>query len=410
MDLYREQGDGRASGIFIPGLPNRPVRDREALVTKIAHKRESDLERRSTFRKKLSMLAERTFLLILIAVVALTVCSTHSGAQAALLLEEPYGFFGIINPTGHAAIYFEQICAETPVKLRRCEPGEPGAVIARYQGIAGYDWVAIPLVPYLYSVHDPAEVPARVDRSIVANLRNKYHEEHLLSLGDRLPRGNLVRGGWAQLIGVAYERRVFAFRFDTTPEQDDALIAHLNGGKNRSHFHMLYNNCADFARGILNQYFPHTFRRSLLPDAGMTNPKQITFKLERYARKHPETRLMVFEIQQIPGYRRRSKANKNIAESLVTTGYAIPIAVMNPYLAGGLFVDFAMRGHFHLIPRNRRVLTPGNLSELTAPYPDGQNAESAGVQVPSAAASGFPESQAAQPADFGLREIKVPNE
>ena len=75
-------------------------------------------------------------------------------AQAALLMEEPYGFFGTLNPTGHNAIYFERICAETPVKLRRCRPGELGAVIARYQGIAGYDWVAIPLIPYLYSVED----------------------------------------------------------------------------------------------------------------------------------------------------------------------------------------------------------------------------------------------------------------
>src|ERR1035437_1155212 len=357
-----------------------------------------------------SMLAARKFLFVLIAVIALTSCSTRSGAQAALLLEEPYGFFGTINPTGHTAIYFQQICAETPVKLRRCEPGEAGAVIARYQGIARYDWVAIPLVPYLYAVEDPTEVPARADRAIVAKLRNRYHEEHLLSLGERLPRGNLVRGGWAQLIGVAYERRIFAFRFDTTSEQDDALIAKLNDGKNHSHFHILYNNCADFARVLLNGYFPHTFRRSLLPDAGMTTPKQIAFKLERYARKHPETRLTVFEIQQIPGYRHPSKSNKNIAESLITTGYAIPIAVMNPYLAGGLLVDYAVRGHFHLIPKNRQVLTPDNLSALTAPCPSGQNAESAGVQVPSAATGGSPETQAAPPAEFGLREIKVPNE
>jgi hypothetical protein len=60
-------------------------------------------------------------------------------AQAALLMEEPYGFFGTVNPTGHTAIYFERICAETPVTLRRCHPGEIGAVVSRYQGINGYD-------------------------------------------------------------------------------------------------------------------------------------------------------------------------------------------------------------------------------------------------------------------------------
>src|ERR1035437_754597 len=98
-----------------------------------------------------SILTARTFLFVLITVAALTSWNTRSHAQAALLLEEPYGFFGVINPTGHDAIYLERVCAETPVKLRRCETGEPGVVIARYQGISGYDWVAIPLVPSLYS-------------------------------------------------------------------------------------------------------------------------------------------------------------------------------------------------------------------------------------------------------------------
>ena len=49
-------------------------------------------------------------------------CGAHAKAQAALLMEEPYGFFGALNPTGHNAIYFQRICAETPVKLRRCGP------------------------------------------------------------------------------------------------------------------------------------------------------------------------------------------------------------------------------------------------------------------------------------------------
>jgi hypothetical protein len=94
----------------------------------------------------------RTSAFVLMTLAVLAFFPAPSRAQAALLMEEPYGFFGSVNPTGHNAIYFERICAETPVKLRRCEAGELGAVIARYKGIDGYDWVAIPLVPYLYSV------------------------------------------------------------------------------------------------------------------------------------------------------------------------------------------------------------------------------------------------------------------
>ena len=123
---------------------------------------------------------------------------------------------------------------------------------------------------------------------------------------------NFWHGGWTELVGVAYERRIYAFRFNTTEAQDDAFIAKMNGAENRSHFQLLFSNCSDFARVILNEYFPGTFKRSIFPDAGMTTPKQITYKLVRYAKKHPETQLTVFEIPQIPGYRRSSQSNKSI--------------------------------------------------------------------------------------------------
>jgi hypothetical protein len=80
----------------------------------------------------------------------------------------------------------------------------------------------------------------------------------------------------------------------------------------------------------------------------------------RYARKHPETQLTVFEIPQIPGYRHESHSAKGIDESLATTVYAIPIAIMNPYLAGGLFADYLVRGRYHLIPKHPQVLSPEN--------------------------------------------------
>ena len=67
-------------------------------------------------------------------------------------MEEPYGGFGSVNPTGHGALYFNHICAESPTQLRMCLPGERGVVISRYHKVAGYDWLAIPLVPYLYAV------------------------------------------------------------------------------------------------------------------------------------------------------------------------------------------------------------------------------------------------------------------
>jgi hypothetical protein len=114
----------------------------------------------------------------------------------------------------------------------------------------------------------------------------------------------VVRGGWTQLVGSAYERRIYAFRFDTTEAQDDAFIAQMNASRNRSHFNLLFDNCSDFARRNLDFYFPGAFRRSIFPDAGITTPVQIAQKLKRYAGKHPGMQLTVFEIPQIPGYRR----------------------------------------------------------------------------------------------------------
>jgi hypothetical protein len=336
------------------------------------------------------------------------VCCSQGRSQAALLLEEPYGFFGTLNPTGHVAIFFERVCAATPIQLRRCHPGELGAVIARYQGIHGYDWVAIPLVPYLYSVENTSEVPLEVDHDKVVRLRNKYRESHLASLG-RMSRGNLVHGGWTQLVGAAYERRIYAFRFDTTPEQDDALIHRLNTHPNKSKFNLLFNNCADFGRAVLDDYFPRTFRRSIFPDAGMTTPKQITYKLVRYARKHPKRQLTAFEIRQIPGYRRESHSIKGIDESIVTTAYAIPLAIANPYIAGGLFVDYLIRGRFHLIPRDPQVLGPDNLSTLTMPALPTENLVSTGnstESLPSAESNAEDATDSSSPAVPGGDELQ----
>lgn len=347
----------------------------------------------------------RTFAFALVILVLSSLACQRSRAQAALLMEQPYGFFGTVNPTGHNAVYFERICAETPMKLRRCKPGEMGAVVSRYQGMVGYDWIAIPLVPYLYSVENAFEVPAHVDRDTVHRMRNLYRETHLTSLGQDVPRGNFLHGGWTELVGVAYERRIYAYRFETTEEQDDAFIAKMNAAANRSHFQLLFNNCADFARVALNFYFPGTFRRSIFPDAGMTTPKQIAFKLMRYARKHPETQLTVFEIPQIPGYRRMSRSNKNIAESLVTTGYAIPLVAVNPYLAGGLFVDYLVRGRYHLIPKHPQVLGPDNLDGLTVSAAPVQNPENPESETAGAVEGYSMDTPAQESTSLGLKEM-----
>jgi hypothetical protein len=320
--------------------------------------------------------------LILASIALLLVACPLCRSQAALLMEQPYGLFGQLNPTGHNAVYLARLCAETPVELRPCRAGEYGAVIARYEGIDGYDWIAIPLIPYLYSVNEISEVPERVDRATVERLRDNYRETGLTSLGNNVSDGNFAHGGWTELVGSAYERRIYAFWFQTTPAQDDALMEKLNAAPNQTKFSLLFSNCADYARVILNNYFPGKFRRSIFPDAGMTTPKQIASKLVRYGRKHPEAHLRVIEIPQVPGYRRSSHSNKDVAESLVTTVYAIPLVLLNPWLTGGIAVDYVVRGRYHIIPKHPQVLGPDKLSQLSLSPPSSTEPASAETAAP----------------------------
>jgi hypothetical protein len=288
-------------------------------------------------------------------------------AQAVLLLQDADGIAEALSPTGHDAIYFARICAANPTKLRRCAPGELGVVIGRYRGIAGYDWLAMPLIPYLYSVDDSSRVPTHVTREMVQELRVHYHDAHLTRLGPNVKEGSGVHRGWNQLVGAAYERRIYALRFDTTEEQDDTFIAKMNADANRSHFNILFRNCANFSGGVLDFYFPHQFGRRILPDAGIVTPRQVAYELQRYARRHPEIHLSVKEIPLVPGYHHTSRVGKSAAESMIVTGYVIPIAVLSPYAAGAIVADDLIWGRYPLSLKNARVLGPETMASLASP-------------------------------------------
>src|SRR5260370_36834575 len=93
------------------------------------------------------------------ALMLLLVChAARAKADAAFLMEEPFGGFGSVNPTGHAAVYLNHVCAETPTRLRICRPGEAGAVISRYHKINGYACIAIPLGAFLSPVNRVEDV------------------------------------------------------------------------------------------------------------------------------------------------------------------------------------------------------------------------------------------------------------
>ncbi|MFB3826318.1 MAG: hypothetical protein ACE15B_06090 [Bryobacteraceae bacterium] len=283
-------------------------------------------------------------------------------AGVALLVSEPFGRFGFLTPTGHASVYLSAICAETPTRLRPCRPGESGAVISRYNRIAGRDWIAVPLLPYLYAVERPEEVPEWVDAALVARLRDGYRRAHLRELAPDGPEGEIPKGDWIQLAGAAYDRGIYGFALDTTPEDDLRLIRHLNSQKNQRRFNLLYRNCADFARSVINFYYPGALRRSLIADAGISTPKHSAKALVSYCRKRPGMDLRHFAIPQIPGTRRSARM-RGVSETLIRSKkYVVPLIVWQPWIAATAGAAYLISGRFNPAGSGYAVCEPDTLA------------------------------------------------
>ncbi len=269
-------------------------------------------------------------------------------ADVALLLAQPFGRSGALNPTGHIGVYLTRVCAATPTVLRRCQAGETGVVISRYNRVGDFDWVAVPLIPYLYAVEQAVDVPAFASRDTVLALRDSYRRSHLRQVAPDSAAGASPVGHWMQLVGAVYDRQIVAFSVRTTPAQDDELIAELNAGENRRRFNILFRNCADFARDLINRYYPRAIRSSFVADLGFTTPKQIAKGLVRYGTQRPELGLSAYLIPQIPGNRPDSGRARGVLESFVKTKkYAVPLTMVEPWVPVGLAAMYLVRGRFN---------------------------------------------------------------
>ncbi len=263
--------------------------------------------------------------IFLASLIVLAFAPNSANAQATLLLEEPYSYDGTFAGTGHAAVYLSRVCAETPTVLRRCNPGEQGVVLSRYHHIEGRDWIAVPLIPYLYAVENPGDIPLYANSKLVSFLRNEYLKKMDLTGDDRY-----------QAVGSAYDRTTYGFRIETSPEQDDELISRLNAETNRESYALLNRNCADFAKQIINFYYPHAVHRSVIADIGTMTPKQAAKSLAHSAKRHPQMQLTTFIIPQVPGLK-RSKPVHGVLESLVLAKkYVTPVLVFHPFLVAGV--------------------------------------------------------------------------
>jgi hypothetical protein len=284
---------------------------------------------------------------ILILLIFLFGRPDPAAGEAALLVAEPYGKFGFFNPTGHAAVYISGVCAETPTKLRPCEPGETGVVISRYNKIGGFDWIAVPLMPYLYAVEKPEDVLKIAEDEAIARVREKYRQAHLRDLVPDDPQRKVPEGDWMQLVGSAYERNIYGFTIETSIEEDMRLIELLNSGENRRRFNLIWRNCADFAREILNFYYPGAVKRNIIGDLGIMTPKSAARTLVKYSERHPELSFAHFMVPQIFGQRSSTRL-RGVNESLIrSTKYVIPLIIIEPWAAVSAAAAYLLFGRFN---------------------------------------------------------------
>lgn len=295
-------------------------------------------------------------------------------ADMALLLHQPHSTFGFFNPTGHTSVYLSRVCAESHVQLRRCRDGELGVAISRYNRIAGYDWVAIPIIPYLYAVEHPEQAPAHTDRKSVAELRDAYRRNHLRELTPDTEDGVIPKGDWPQLVGAAYDRKIYGFAIETDEAADDALIEFFNSRANKRRFNLLFQNCADFSKGMINFYYPKTAKRNIIADIGITTPKQISRSLVKFSKRNPDLRFSTFIIPQVSGNIKRSTAVHGVIESLIRSPkYVVPIAVASPWAALGGAAAYITGGRFNPEKYASEVLAPETIEEYLFNFSDYHN-------------------------------------
>ena len=102
---------------------------------------------------------KKWFLIIIFTIILAPVAIR---ADVSFLLLESIGVAGEFTGSGHAAIYLSNICTDDGISLRPCRETESGVVISSYPNFGNgstYEWMAVPLAPFLYGVENQDQVP-----------------------------------------------------------------------------------------------------------------------------------------------------------------------------------------------------------------------------------------------------------
>lgn len=297
-----------------------------------------------------------------LALAVLLAClgCTPARADVGVLLNESLDTsVARITGSGHSAVYFSRVCAETPVKLRLCRPGEQGSVISNYTTLGEdqpFEWNVVSLSVYLYGVEDPKDRPLIGSHNIKHALEERYREKYLTGYCDGKVCRTSNSAEWREMVGASLSRSLYIFVVDTSAEQDLKFIAEFNSEPNVNHFNGATRNCADFSRRILNFYFPHAAKPDYLNDFGMTTPKAIARTFSHYAEQHPEAHFRVLHFAQLPGTIKRStecragteqlfRSKKLLVPMLIFADHELPFVVASYMLTGRFNPEHELENH-----------------------------------------------------------------
>jgi hypothetical protein len=287
------------------------------------------------------------------AFLALLLCiPSRASADVGVVLNESLDIsMDRITGSGHSAVYFSRICADTPVRLRLCRPGEAGSVLSTYTNLGEdqrFEWNVAPLNIYLYGVEDPQNRPLFGSPKIKRALDERYRQNYLADYCTTQSCRTGDAAEWRYMVAATLSRGVYIFIVETSLQQDREFIERFNAQPNVNHFNGVTNNCADFAMRVINSYFPRAAKTSYLNDFGMTSPKAISRSFTRYALKHPEAHLRVLHFAQVPGTIKRSSEVHSGTEQLYhSKKLLLPMAIWAPHELAFVAGSYLLTGRFN---------------------------------------------------------------
>jgi hypothetical protein len=115
-----------------------------------------------------------------------------------------------------------------------------------------------------------------------------------------------------------------------------------------SRYNGFHYNCADFAKDVVNFYFPHAVHSNRVNDLGLTGPKAICRSLTHYASHRPGMELRVTRFSQLPSDLRRSDNAREGTETIFRTKKWLFPMMLRPEALGFFTASYWITGRFNV--------------------------------------------------------------